>query len=160
MIPSHSTFKLINCSLLHRNQACRWFLVLVKSWMWGLTVNQNQKKYYIRKQLRKDTSTIYKKTMHFYNSPRNFGTGPLARGCTYQQKFVHTRLSLSPPLEERVRGEVGGSWTPVRSNHPTDGESKSVITGGSLIEASGWSTQSCMACGNPNTNQRTRMIKI
>jgi len=31
--------------------AHRWLLVLVKSSMWGLTVNQNQKKYYIRKQL-------------------------------------------------------------------------------------------------------------
>jgi len=40
------------------------------------------------------------------------------------------------------------------------GKSKSVIAGGSLIEALGWSAQSCMACGNPNTNQRTRMIKI
>jgi len=40
------------------------------------------------------------------------------------------------------------------------GESKSVITGGSSIKASGWSAQSCMACGNPNTNQRRRMIKI
>jgi len=40
------------------------------------------------------------------------------------------------------------------------GESKSAITGGSSIEASGWSAQSCMACGNPNTNQRMRMIKI
>jgi len=40
------------------------------------------------------------------------------------------------------------------------GESMSAIAGGSSIEASGWSTQSCMACGNPNTNQRMRMIKI
>ena len=40
------------------------------------------------------------------------------------------------------------------------GESKSVVAGGSSIEASGWSAQSCMACGNPNTDQRTRMIKI
>ena len=28
-------------------------------------------------------------------------------------------LSLSPPLEERARGEVGGSWTLIGSNHPT-----------------------------------------
>jgi len=41
--------------LLSRNQARRWFLVLVKSSMWGLTVNQNQKKDYIRKQLRNTT---------------------------------------------------------------------------------------------------------
>ena len=45
--------------LLPRNQACRWFLVLVKSSMWGLTVNQNQKKDYIRKQLR-NTMKRYK----------------------------------------------------------------------------------------------------
>jgi len=46
--------------------------------------------------------------MHFYNLPRNFGAGLLARGCTYQKKIAYTRLSLSPPLEERARGEVGG----------------------------------------------------
>jgi len=40
------------------------------------------------------------------------------------------------------------------------GESRSVIAGGSSIEASGRSVQSCTACGNLNTNQRTRMIKI
>jgi len=57
--------------------------------------------------------------MHFYNLPRNFGTGLLARGCTYQKKIAYTRLSLSPPLEERARGEVRGSWTLVGSNHPT-----------------------------------------
>jgi hypothetical protein len=28
-------------------------------------------------------------------------------------------LSLSPPLEKRVRGEVGGSQTLVGSNHPS-----------------------------------------
>src|SRR5258706_12651961 len=27
-------------------------------------------------------------------------------------------LSLSPPLEKRARGEVGGSWPMVRTNHP------------------------------------------
>jgi len=35
------------------------------------------------------------------------------KNCVYQA------LSLSPPLEERARGEVGGSWTLIRSNHPT-----------------------------------------
>jgi len=40
------------------------------------------------------------------------------------------------------------------------GESRLVIAGGSSIEALGRSAQSCTACGNPNTNQRTRMIKI
>jgi len=76
-------------------------------------VNQNQKKYYIRKQLQKDTSTIYKKSMHFYNLPQNFSAAPLARGCTYQKKKVYTRLSLSLSLsilhwkreqEERLGG--------------------------------------------------------
>jgi len=92
---------------------------------WGLTVNQNQKKDYIRKQLRKDTSSLYEKARAFYNSPRNFSAGPLARGCTYKRNFAYTRLSLSlslslsPPLEERARGEVGGSWTLIGSNHPT-----------------------------------------
>ena len=60
--------------------------------------------------------------MHFYNSPRNFSTGLLTRGCTYQKKnciYQALSLSLSPPLDERARGEVGGSWTPVRSNHPS-----------------------------------------
>jgi len=65
---------------------------------WGLTVNQNQRKGYIRKQLRKDTSSIYEKAHTFYNLLRNFGTGS---------------------LEERARGEVGGSWTLIGSNHPT-----------------------------------------
>jgi len=36
-----------------------------------------------------------------------------------KKKIVYTRLSLSPPLEERARGEVGGSWTLIGSNHPT-----------------------------------------
>ena len=91
---------------------------------WGLTVNQNQKDY-IRKQLRKYTRSIYENARTFYNSPRNFGAGLVARGCTYKKKIAYTRLSLSlslslsPPLGERARGEVGGSWTLVGSNHPT-----------------------------------------
>ena len=46
----------------------------------------------------------------------NFGTGSLARGW-YLPKFfciylgLSLSLSLSPPLEERTRGEVRGSWT-------------------------------------------------
>jgi len=41
-------------------------------------------------------------------------------GVVLPKKKMHIpgALSLSPPLEERMRGEVGGSWTLVRSNHP------------------------------------------
>ena len=83
---------------------------------WGLTVNQNQKKDYIRKQLRKDTSSLYEKAHAFYNSPRNFSAGPLARGCTYKNFFcVYQALSLSLSLslsstgresERRGQGEL------------------------------------------------------
>jgi len=88
---------------------------------WGLTVNQNQKKDYIRKQLRKDTSSLYEKARAFYNLLQNFSTGPLVRGCTYKKIFAYTRLSLSLSLLhwKRVRGEVGGSWTLIGSNHMT-----------------------------------------
>jgi len=39
------------------------------------------------------------------------------KNCIYQA--LSLSLSLSPPLEERARGEVGGSWTLVGSNHLT-----------------------------------------
>jgi len=42
-----------------------------------------------------------------------------ARKGLYLQKKMRILGSLSPPLEERVRGEVRGSWTLIRSNHPT-----------------------------------------
>jgi len=83
---------------------------------WGLTVNHNQNKDYIRKQLRKDTSSIYEKSMRFYNSPQNFGAGPLTRGCTYKKKIAYTRLSLSLSLlhwkreQEERSGGVGPNW--------------------------------------------------
>jgi len=91
---------------------------------WGLTVNQNQKKDYIRKQLWKDTS-IYKKAHAFSNLPWNFSTGLLTRGCTYKKKIAYTRLSLSllhwkREQEERLGG-VGPSlgpttWLPFLAN--------------------------------------------
>jgi hypothetical protein len=45
-------------------------------------------------------------------------------GGTYKKKMripgsLSLSLSLSPPLEERARGEVGGSRTLVGSNHPS-----------------------------------------
>jgi len=44
----------------------------------------------------------------------------LTRGCTYKKKLhIPGSLSLSPPLEERARGEVRGSWTLIGSNHLT-----------------------------------------
>jgi hypothetical protein len=39
------------------------------------------------------------------------------RGDGTYKKNEYTGLSLSPPLEERARGEVGASWTLIRSNH-------------------------------------------
>jgi len=101
--------------LLSWNQAHHWFLVLVESSMWGLTVNQNQKKDYIRKQLQNNTSSIYKTSTHFYNLPQNFGTGLLMRGCTYQKKLcIPGSLSLSllhwkREWEERLAGV--GPWS-------------------------------------------------
>jgi len=60
-----------------------------------------------------------KKACAFYNLLQNFGTGLLARDCPYKKKIAYPRLSLSPPLEERVRGEVKGSWALIGSNHLT-----------------------------------------
>jgi hypothetical protein len=63
-------------------------------------------------------------TARFCNPSRDFGAGTLARGNTYEKKFAYTRLSLSLSLSlsstgrESERGEVGGSWTLVGSNHP------------------------------------------
>jgi hypothetical protein len=39
--------------------------------------------------------------------------------CVYQALSLSLSLSLSPPLEKRARGEVGGSRTLVGSNHPS-----------------------------------------
>jgi len=81
---------------------------------WGLTVNQNQKKDYIRKQLRKDTSSIYEKSTRFLQLAAKLQCWNAREGL-YLQIFFGVyqalSLSLSPPLEEGVRGEVGGSWT-------------------------------------------------
>jgi hypothetical protein len=63
-------------------------------------------------------------TARFCNPSRDFSAGTLARGNTYEKKFAYTRLSLSLSLSlsstgrESERGEVGGSWTLVGSNHP------------------------------------------
>jgi len=88
---------------------------------WGLTVNQNQKKDYIRKQLRKDTSSIYKKSTHFFTTRCKTSALDCSWGVVLTKKklCIPGSLSLSPPLEERARGEVRGSWTLIGSNHPT-----------------------------------------
>jgi len=90
---------------------------------WGLTVNQNQKTDYIRKQLWKDTSSIYEKSTHFLQLAMKLQCWTAHKGLYLPKKNAYTRLSLSlsfsPPLEERARGEVGGSWTLVGSNHLT-----------------------------------------
>jgi len=70
-----------------------------------------QKKGYIRKQLRKDTNSIYEKARAFYNSPRNFGAGPLARGCTYKKK-LRIPGSLSLLHWKREREERSGGVGP------------------------------------------------
>jgi len=62
---------------------------------WSHYSQRYQKKDYIMKQLRKDTSSIYKKSTHFLQLATKLGTGLLARGCTYRKKIVYTRLSLS-----------------------------------------------------------------
>jgi hypothetical protein len=57
-------------------------------------------------------------TARFCNPSRDFGTGTLARGNTYEKKFAYTRLSLSlslslsPPLEERAKEERSGGVGP------------------------------------------------
>ena len=89
---------------------------------WGLTVNQNQERDYIRKQLRKDKSSIYKESMRFLQLAVKLWCWTAREGLYLGNFFfAYTRLSLSlsPPLEERVRGEVRGSWTLIGSNHPT-----------------------------------------
>ena len=67
-----------------------------------------------------------KKACAFYNLLQKFGTGLLARDCTYKKKIAYPRLSLSlsPPLEERARGEVKGSWALIGSNHLTAREGR------------------------------------
>jgi len=89
---------------------------------WGLTVNQNQKKDYIGKQLQNDTSSIYEKSMRFLQLAMKLWHWTTHKGLYLQKKIVYTRLSLSlslsPPLEERARGEVRGSWTLVNQVQP------------------------------------------
>jgi len=103
-----------------------WFFFIPAShnphvFEWGLTVNQNQKKDYIRKQLRKDTSSIYDKSMRFLQLAAKLQCWTAHEGLYLPKKkmCIPDSLSLSPPLEERARGEVGGSWTLIGSNHPT-----------------------------------------
>jgi len=88
----------------------------------GLTVNQNQKRDYIRKQLQKDTSSIYEKTTCFLQLAVKLWHWTACKGLYLQEKigiYQALSLSLSSTGRERARGEVGGSWTLIRSNHPT-----------------------------------------
>ena len=70
-------------------------------------------------------STVAAYMMSTYAETKNIATTPetLLFCCSHQgvecrEKNVYTRLSLSPPLEKRAKGEVGGSWPLVGSNHP------------------------------------------
>ena len=68
--------------------------------------------------------SMYVKTEKIATAPETLPFCCSRRGVECGEKNVHTRLSLSlslslsPPLEKRVKGEVGGSWPLVRSNHP------------------------------------------
>jgi hypothetical protein len=75
------------------------------------------------------TSSNYMRSIQemarFCNPSRDFGTGTLARGNTYEKNLripgslsLSLSLSLSSTGRESERGEVGGSWTLVGSNHP------------------------------------------
>jgi len=85
---------------------------------WGLTVNQIQKKDYIRRQLRKDTSTIYEKSTRFlqFATKRQRWTAReglylLKKNCVYQA--LSLSLSLSSTGREskrRGRGELDPDW--------------------------------------------------
>ena len=80
----------------------------------GLTVNQNQKRDYIRKQLWKDTSSIYKKTMHFLQLATKLQRWTAREGLYLPKKIgIYQALSLSLSLsstgresERRGRGEL------------------------------------------------------
>jgi len=63
---------------------------------WGLTVNQNQKKDYIRKQLRKDTSSIYEKSTRFLQLAAKLQCWTAHEGLYLSKKnCVYQALSLS-----------------------------------------------------------------
>jgi len=79
----------------------------------GLTVNQNQKRDYIRKQLRKDTSSIYKKTTHFLQLAAKLQHWTACKGLYLQKKIgVYQALSLSLLHWKREQEERSGGVGP------------------------------------------------
>ena len=60
------------------------------------------------------TISTYVKTEKITMTPKTLSFCCLCWGVECKKKIAYTRLSLSlslsPPLEKRVRGEVGGSW--------------------------------------------------
>jgi len=109
------------CGLIRSLRTCQCHAIVVSSsraWQWTsirrrIILGSNYKKIQV----------VYMKKAHtFYNLPQNFSTGLLAR-VVFTKKIGcipgSLSLSLSPPLEERARGEVGGSWTLIESNHLT-----------------------------------------
>jgi len=81
----------------------------------GLTVNQHQKKDYIRKQLRKDTSSIYEKSTRFLQLAAKLQRWTAREGLYLQKKnwripgSLFLSLSLSSTgreSERRGRGEL------------------------------------------------------
>jgi len=81
---------------------------------WGLTVNQNQKKDYIRKQLRKDTSSIYENSTRFLQLATKLQHWTTHEGLYLPKKIAYTRLSLSLSLLhwKREREEWSGGVGP------------------------------------------------
>jgi len=76
---------------------------------WGLTVNQNQKRDCIRKQLRRDTSSIYEKSTCFLQLAPKLRRWTAREGLYLQKKIAYTRLSLPSTGREskrRGRGEL------------------------------------------------------
>ena len=65
---------------------------------WGLTVNQNQKKDYIRKQLRKDTSSIYEKSTRFFTTHCETSALDCSQGVVLTKKKLRIPGSLSLSL--------------------------------------------------------------
>jgi len=81
---------------------------------WGLTVNQNQKKDYIRKQLWKDTSSIYEKSICFLQLAVKLqcwtaheGLYLQKKNCIYQALSLSLSLSLSSTGRESKRRGQG-----------------------------------------------------
>jgi len=90
---------------------------------WGLTVNQNQKKDYIRKQLRKDTSSIYTKSTRFFTTCHETSALDCLRGVVLTKKnCVYQALSLSlsstgRESERRGQGELDPNWVQPPNRH-------------------------------------------